>query len=583
MLTKKCFFILLLLFVINYSLNAQVLRVAILDFENISGIAQYDGLGKAMSSMLISDIEANVSPKRLQLVERAQIQKLLKEQSFQTSGSVDKSTAVEAGKILGVGYLLVGDIYILDDQLIINARLTNTETGDIVFSKKQEGKTLAWLTLKTIIAKELALNLSQPFIDPTSPDAKTQLGVVINFANAIMAKDMGDLDKADILIQSTAAFVPNFKYLDELSAEITDIRKDVDALKEKIDFVLNNPIEYSWNLRNRGDTIQAKNVLVEALNNLSNEDPFILNKRVFLLYNKARMLLDDGNVDESEKLVLEIRKIEPFFMKAILLSIEICILKKEFLDIYKIQDFVVDNQFLFYTLDLKKRSKLFMDQQGPGYIFSSSYQYGNSYGIRQQQDVFILPIEFSNQVVGIMAKQKEIDKYEMGLWWYNSLDNMRVKGNFEAYRSKPFHHITVLTNMMWSSALGNPSWGLELIPDILEFTKFINSLSSEEIKDIMLSNGFKPRNPFFKDDMYIEAFVKSSTYLNLRLNLAHILYLNGYRNEAYEIYCQCRMDYDSQYVTSVDQMVKDYASIIKKDWIDLKIVDDFNLTFCDNP
>lgn len=43
------------------------------------------------------------------------------------------------------------------------------------------------------------------------------------------------------------------------------------------------------------------------------------------------------------------------------------------------------------------------------------------------------------------------------------------------------------------------------------------------------------------------------------------------------------MDYDSQYVTSVDQMVKDYASIIKKDWIDLKIVDDFNLTFCDNP
>jgi len=56
----------------------QVSRVAILDFDNISGIAKYDGLGKAMSSMLISDIESNVSPKRLQLVERAQIQKILK-------------------------------------------------------------------------------------------------------------------------------------------------------------------------------------------------------------------------------------------------------------------------------------------------------------------------------------------------------------------------------------------------------------------------------------------------------------------------------------------------------------------------
>ena len=54
---------------------AQTLKVAILDFENISGIPKYDGLGKAMSSMLISDIEANVSAKRLQLVERSQIQK----------------------------------------------------------------------------------------------------------------------------------------------------------------------------------------------------------------------------------------------------------------------------------------------------------------------------------------------------------------------------------------------------------------------------------------------------------------------------------------------------------------------------
>ena len=120
--------------------SAQTTRLAILDFENISGISKYDGLGKAMSSMLISDIEANVSPKRLQLVERAQIQKVLKEQNFQASRNVNKNTSVQAGKILGVNYLLVGDIYILNDVFIINARLTDTETGYIKFSKKQEGK-----------------------------------------------------------------------------------------------------------------------------------------------------------------------------------------------------------------------------------------------------------------------------------------------------------------------------------------------------------------------------------------------------------------------------------------------------------
>ena len=161
---------LILLIILFQKSYTQTIRVAILDFENISGIAKYDGLGKAMSSMLISDIESNVSPKRLQLVERSQIQKILKEQNFQASGSVNKSTAVQAGKILGVNYLLVGDIYILNDQLIINARLTNTETGNIVFSKKQEGKAVAWLTLKTAVAKDLASSLSQPFSEPTIPD-----------------------------------------------------------------------------------------------------------------------------------------------------------------------------------------------------------------------------------------------------------------------------------------------------------------------------------------------------------------------------------------------------------------------------
>jgi len=126
---------------------SQTTKVAILDFENTSGIAKYDGLGKAMSSMLITDIASNVSPKRLQLVERSQIQKILKEQNFQATSAVDKTSSVKAGKLLGVKYLLVGDIYILNDVLVINARLTDTETGDIKFSKKQEGKLVGWLKL----------------------------------------------------------------------------------------------------------------------------------------------------------------------------------------------------------------------------------------------------------------------------------------------------------------------------------------------------------------------------------------------------------------------------------------------------
>ena len=210
------------------TLNAQNIKVAILDFENTSGIAKYDGLGKAMSSMLISDIEANVSPKRLQLVERAQIQKILKEQNFQASSAVDKSSSVKAGKLLGVKYLLVGDIYILNDVLVINARLTDTETGDIKFSKKQEGKLVGWLNLKTNIAKDLASAISMPFTEPTIADKEVNVATLTTFGNAIAAKDEGKLEKAEELINTVNEFSPDFKYLVDLKSQLDELKKQVE-------------------------------------------------------------------------------------------------------------------------------------------------------------------------------------------------------------------------------------------------------------------------------------------------------------------------------------------------------------------
>ena len=217
-----------------FNINAQTLKVAILDFENISGILKYDGLGKAMSSMLITDIEANVSPKRLQLVERAQIQKILKEQNFQKTSSVDKATTVKTGKILGVKYLLVGDIYILNDALIINARLIDAESGDIKFSKKQEGKVAAWLMLKTIIAKELAASISMPFTEPNIPDKEMNVATITTFGNAVAAKDDGKLEKAEELLNTVQEFSPDFKYLDDLKSQLDELKKQVQKNTEDI-------------------------------------------------------------------------------------------------------------------------------------------------------------------------------------------------------------------------------------------------------------------------------------------------------------------------------------------------------------
>ena len=68
---------------------AETIRVAILDFENTSGISKYDGLGKAMSNMLITDLKNNIHPNKVMFLERSQLNKILEEQSLQKTKILD--------------------------------------------------------------------------------------------------------------------------------------------------------------------------------------------------------------------------------------------------------------------------------------------------------------------------------------------------------------------------------------------------------------------------------------------------------------------------------------------------------------
>ena len=240
---KKSIFI-LIVFKSLFCFSQQI-KVAIVDFDNTSGISKYDGLGKAMSSMLISDIEANVSPKRLQLVERSQINKILKEQSFQKTSSVDKASTVKIGKLLGVKYLLVGDIFVLNDALIINSRLVDTETGDIKFTEKKEGKLAQWLFLKTALAKGLSTSISMPFTEPVVLDKEINSAIVTTFSNAITEKDKGNLDKSEELLKIVEEFSADFKYIDDIKAQLEELKKqvkknteDIEVLKKSGDLVI---------------------------------------------------------------------------------------------------------------------------------------------------------------------------------------------------------------------------------------------------------------------------------------------------------------------------------------------------------
>ena len=104
---------LLILFLCIPYLGFSQLKVAILDFENTSGVDKYDGLGKAMSNMLITDLKKNIHPSKIVFMERSQLNQILDEQNIQKSKNFDKSTAVSFGKLSGVDFSSIKSFIVL--------------------------------------------------------------------------------------------------------------------------------------------------------------------------------------------------------------------------------------------------------------------------------------------------------------------------------------------------------------------------------------------------------------------------------------------------------------------------------------
>lgn len=288
---KHFIYILLLL---TFQLNGQTIRIAISDFENLSGNVKYDGLGKALSSMLISDIELNVSKKRLQLVERSQLNKILKEQNIQSGKAFDKNSAVKVGKLLGINFVLVGDIFVLNDDLVINARLTSVENGEIKFSNKQTGKLSQWLGVKTKIAKDLSDNLKMPFVEPSILDKEISPGILASYSSAVEEFDKGNFEKAIVISETIKSINPDFNYVDDLKNEIDKIRKEIVSLKKEVETVVENPIEVANNFIKSNDLENAIKYYKIGLSRISKKD-FGSKYIYFILLSEAMLSNSDLN------------------------------------------------------------------------------------------------------------------------------------------------------------------------------------------------------------------------------------------------------------------------------------------------
>lgn len=152
------FFFLLLLFctagIVSQTKNGNS-AVAVLDFQKTGSITNDDvqTLSNRFRAMLFQTKTFNV-------VERQKMKEILTEQEFILSDECSTNEcAVQVGQLLGVEYMIAGDIGLIGDTYTIDLRMIDVSTGQLVqtHSKDYDGKIAGLLE----IMKQIAHSFSQ--------------------------------------------------------------------------------------------------------------------------------------------------------------------------------------------------------------------------------------------------------------------------------------------------------------------------------------------------------------------------------------------------------------------------------------
>ncbi len=184
--------------------------MAVLPFENnsVTDPDRYAPLSKGLSAMLITDLKN--SSTSLQLIERDKIQALLKEIALGQSGSVDQSTAVRAGKILGAQSIVFGSFMVLGNQVRMDARIIKVETSEVVMAESIMGESGGIMNLAMELAGKIARSMKVAF-KPPQVKSEGDINAALYFSKGLDALDRGDKKEARRLFSKCIELDPAYK------------------------------------------------------------------------------------------------------------------------------------------------------------------------------------------------------------------------------------------------------------------------------------------------------------------------------------------------------------------------------------
>jgi TolB-like protein len=120
---KTNLIILFILLLNTLAISQQKMLTAVLELKG-------EGILASDARLISSRVRTHLfNTNKFTVVEREKMTEILTEQGFQLSGCTNDECAIEAGKLLGVKYIIAGDVGKIGDLYTISLRLINVESA----------------------------------------------------------------------------------------------------------------------------------------------------------------------------------------------------------------------------------------------------------------------------------------------------------------------------------------------------------------------------------------------------------------------------------------------------------------------
>ncbi len=191
--------------------------IAVMQFENAGShgdnaeAENFAALEVGLQQMLISELAQNDA---LRIVERADLQALLREQELAAEGRVDASTAARIGRLVGARYMILGNFVDIFEQVRMDARVVDVETGELLRARGVQDRREQIYGLVVELAQAVTEGLELPELPRAVQEERRERDIpaeaVTLYSRALVFEDAGRTEQARELLQRVATEFPQF-------------------------------------------------------------------------------------------------------------------------------------------------------------------------------------------------------------------------------------------------------------------------------------------------------------------------------------------------------------------------------------